>query len=447
MISLFSSFNRAVRAMQASQHATAVNASNIANANNPTYTRRELLPQGETNVRGPGIIRVRDAFVDDQYRKASSSLGEGEIRRNIMSKVEDIFGDPVNGGLRTAIDQFFDGWKGLAENATDGVARIQVLSAGRMFSQQIKSVHEQLSAVEQTVNEELVTRVDDVNTALAKIYDLNKRISELHRHQLDDAALRDERDATLDKLAKLTGAYPIEQPDATVRVIIGPTPVIDGPTLAKLKLVETDQGPVPTWDAYDNPVFGGGGTVTGLVAARNGEIQKLKSDIDRLGKAVAERVNELHRAGTGIGGVTGLDFFIIGDGPADIIVNPNLRADQLPAGDGSGLPADGDNARKLAAVGEEPLLESVIIPGQMQSPRVFYRNLVGWIGAKAQDAVQLESISATHVQVSDQQRQSQWGVSMDEEVASLTIQQKAFGAAARIISVMDEMLDTLINRT
>lgn len=447
MISLFSGFNRAVRAMQSAQYNLTVHSSNIANANNPTYTRRELLPQSETNARGPGILRLRDTFVDNQFRKAAGLQGEGEVRRNIMSKVEDIFGDPVNGGLRQSVDQFFDAWKGLSENAADGVARLQVLSAGRTFAQQIKSTYNKLEAVEQTANDELMTRVEEVNTALAKVFDLNKRISELYRHQVDDAALRDERDATLDQLAKLTGAIAIAQDDATVRVVIGPTPVVDGPTVATLRLVATPDGPMPTWEAYNAPLFGGGGVIAGLVAARDGEIAQLKRDVDNLGKTVASRVNELHRTGIGPGGVTGLDFFVIGAGAADIAVNPNLEAHQVAAGGGSGLSADGEMARQLAALGEEPILESVIIPGQMQAPRVFYRNLVGWVGARTLDARQLEDIAKTHAQVSEQQRQSQWGVSMDEEVANLSIQQKAFAAAARIIGVMDEMLDTLINRT
>ena len=44
-------------------------------------------------------------------------------------------------------------------------------------------------------------------------------------------------------------------------------------------------------------------------------------------------------------------------------------------------------------------------------------------------------------------RESVAGVSLDEEMSNLIKFQHAFEAAARMISVIDQMLDTLINRT
>ncbi len=43
-----------------------------------------------------------------------------------------------------------------------------------------------------------------------------------------------------------------------------------------------------------------------------------------------------------------------------------------------------------------------------------------------------------------QQRESVSGVSIDEEVSNLTVYQRAYEANARIISVVDELLTTLI---
>src|SRR5205814_1205333 len=47
----------------------------------------------------------------------------------------------------------------------------------------------------------------------------------------------------------------------------------------------------------------------------------------------------------------------------------------------------------------------------------------------------------------DMQRQDSSGVSLDEETTHLIQYQHAYQAAARVISVMDSMLDTLINNT
>lgn len=448
MISLFGGMNNAVRALQSSQFALTVHSSNIAQSNNPAYTRRDVVPFSPSRPFGVGVLRLRDAFIDEQFRRASAGLGEAAVRRNVMSKVEDIFGDPVNGGLRQTLDGFFDAWQGLAENPTDGVARLQVLSAGRAFAQQINWTYTQLKAVEQTVNEQMSGQVTEINGHLQQIFDLNVRISELSRNRMADADLRDQRDQLLDNLARLTGSVAMEQPDGTVRVAIGSIMVVDGPTVARLRLIDSPQGPRPAWEGYGtySPEFRGGGALAGLVSLRDNELIRIKQDVDLLGKSVAERVNALHQAGTGLGGETGLDFFIIGTAPGDIRVNPDLQAHQLAAGE-SGEPGDVNNARKIAAVAEEPLLESAVIPGQFQAPRTYYRNLIGWIGARAHQATEMEGILQSYRRTTEEQRQSQWGVSLDEEMAKLTIEQKAFQAAARVITIMDDMLDHLINRT
>jgi flagellar hook-associated protein 1 FlgK len=458
---MFAGFNGAVRSMQNAQFAITVHSSNIAHANDPAYTRRDVLALSQAGLNGPGIARLRDAFVDDQYRVANGLLGEAEVRQDVMSKIEDIFGDPIEGGLRKAIDNLADAFQGLAENPSDGVARLGVISAAKGFAQEIRSAYRQLSAVEQTTNEQLQTRVDEVNGKLQQVFELNKRISDMSRHNMDDAELRDQRDGVLDDLAKLTGAQAFPAEDGTVRVIIGSTPAVDGPTLLQLQLIgPAGQGGV-AWNSFGTPAYDGGGTITGILGVRGGDLAQIKAEIDSLGKTVAQAINDiqLDANAASISG-TRPPIFNIGPGPADISVNSALGAGDIAASSSAaGLPSNGDNARRMAALFDattrevitpgdtSPLLSSVIMQGQAQSPRTFYRNLVGWLGNRAKDANDDQGIAQAHVKVGEQQRQSQSGVSVDEETANLMVQQKAFQAAARVITVMDEMLDSLINRT
>ena len=445
---LFGVFNNSVRSMQHSQHAISVHGQNVAHANDKDYTRRDVLSFDESRLGGPGIARLRDSFVDDQFRRASGSLGDAEIRQNVMGKIEDIFGDPVNGGLRKAIDGFFDSWQAVAENPADGVARIQVITAGNTFAHEIRSTYAKLQAVEQTVNEELTSHVGEVNSLLENVFTLNKRISDLSRNSMDDAGLRDERDVIMDKLAKLVGATAVEQPDSTVRVIVGSTVVVDGPSVIRLNLVTQNGQPTPSWTGYVNPVFAGKGTIAGLVSARDGELKQLKAHIDDLGRKVGKAVNDQQALGYPMGGGAPIPFFQYSAAPADLTVNPNITPATLAAaGNSAGLQSDGDNARKIAAVADMALIGSPLISGQLQNPRMFYRNLVGWIGTRGEAANQDAEIAQIHVRVNEDARQSKSGVSLDEEVARLTMQQKSFEAAARVIGVIDEMMDTLINRT
>ncbi len=81
------------------------------------------------------------------------------------------------------------------------------------------------------------------------------------------------------------------------------------------------------------------------------------------------------------------------------------------------------------------------------SSSTFYANIVSVLGADVSRAQGLEGSSGLLVDHLEGLRQSVQGVNIDEEVTALNASQHAYNAAARVISTIDEMLDTLINRT
>lgn len=81
------------------------------------------------------------------------------------------------------------------------------------------------------------------------------------------------------------------------------------------------------------------------------------------------------------------------------------------------------------------------------SASTYYGNIVSVLGADVNRAKGLEDSSDLLVDHLDTLRQSISGVNIDEEVTNLNSAQHAYNAAAKVISVIDEMLDTLINRT
>lgn len=443
--SLFTGINNTVRGLQHAQHAVTVHGSNIAHANDPAYTRRQVLAPTEGGMTGPGIARIRDLFIDEQYRYASGSLGNAEVRQDVLSKVEDILGDPVGGGLRKALDQFFDAWQALADDPTSGVARLQVLQSGRLFVNEIQTAYRAFSSLQETVNLDLEDRSREVNQLLEQVFSLNKRISYLARNRMDDADLRDQRDLALDKLAKLVGATATEGKDGVVRIAVGSTVVLDGPSAMKLKITESG---IPVWESGDGfqHAFTGGGAVAGLVSVRDGELAVMKAEIARLGQQVASAVNEIYGKDATDGEGHPVPFFLNGANPEMLAVNPAITAEGLVAGTEG--PSDGSVARaiaELASSGITGWTGSAVVSQDKMTPSAFYQNLVGWLGTKAADANLAYDVAKAHLEVSEEHRQSSWGVSLDEEVAALSMQQKAFAACSRVIATMDRMLDDLLS--
>jgi len=73
--------------------------------------------------------------------------------------------------------------------------------------------------------------------------------------------------------------------------------------------------------------------------------------------------------------------------------------------------------------------------------------LIAQIGTEKKEADRFETNAKMTVDSVEARRQSVMGVSIDEEMTDMLKYQHAYNAAARVITVMDEMLDKLINGT
>lgn len=464
--------------MQASQWSMALHLQNIRGANDPNYTRRSIDTGVDPSGRLSQVVRMRDMFIDDQYRAANASIGDAQTRRDIMNRIEDIFGDPINSGLGLSIDKFFDAFKAVSEDPADEVLRIEAIEAGRQFAQQVHEAMSQLSTIRSQINENIQYKVTEINDHLDKLKNLNARIAIMKSSAESDADLQDQRDQVLDSLAKLTGAVPTHLADGTMRVMIGSVPAVDGLTVHHLETVQGTLGPEVKWADMAVPKYSGHGELPALLDIRGQEISDVMDVVDKLAKDVARRVNDVHRKGVDLDGHMGQDFFLIQEEvPGGIYVDSGMTPAKVAAAGGVKIPdpdnpddptkyilqpdpsntddpptkflvlqSDGTNADAIYRLTEGlSNLAGTETPDKSTSPKNVFRNLVGLIGSRGKAAIQDEEIAKAHEKVSKEQRSSRWGVSVDEEMAMLTAETKSFAAVSRVMGILDEMLETLIN--
>jgi flagellar hook-associated protein 1 FlgK len=112
----------------------------------------------------------------------------------------------------------------------------------------------------------------------------------------------------------------------------------------------------------------------------------------------------------------------------------------------SATDANGDNqiALAVAHLRNESLMEGY---SQTLSIDDFYQYIILRVGNMGHDAEQIAMNQQTLVYAADNDRQSIMGVSLDEEMSNMIKFKYAYNAATKTISVINEMLDTLINRT
>lgn len=448
MMGLSLAIELAKRAMMAQQGNINVLGQNIANVNTPGYTRQRAILTASlplnvapgalgTGVEMKDVLRNRDNFADRQYRREKGVFGQMDSRAGVLSQIEGIVGEPSDTGVRTLLERFFSSWSDLSNNPGDRNAKVSVQTAGRELAGGIHRLHERLGEYRTSLNDEVNLKVGEANDLLAQVADLNAKITVLTNTNKSPNDLMDRRDLLIDQLAELTGATVIPQADGTVSVRLGGKSLVDGSRAERLEIQQrglNDPLNAPILYANGDRADISAGRIGGLLQMRDATIQQLRSDLDTLANGLITEVNKLHSQGQ-----NGLDFFT-GTDAASFKLSAGVENDAAAINAGrSSYPGDNDLALALAGLKGQSVLRN-----GTTSFNGFFAGLVGSIGSETRAAEEGAKHQLLAVSQVEAQREAAGGVNMDEELANLTQAQQAYQAAARYMSTVSGMLDTLI---
>jgi flagellar hook-associated protein 1 FlgK len=430
-ISTFMGLQTSLRGLLAEQRSLDVTSHNIANANTQGYSRQETLlqtsdalalpPGGHlgTGVDVAGYRRIRDSFLDLQYRAQAMQVGAGTTRADGLDQVELRLGEPGDNGLAARLNSFWSSWSDLANSPESGAARQALIEDARTLTSSINA----LDAGMQTVATQSASELAALTNTGGELHQIGRELAGLNTAIRDAQAvggqpndLLDRRDLLLDKLSGLAQVSVTDNGSGSIRITLGgaATPLVDGSDL--------------TWPAP--AMTSPGGKIGALMdlSSPTGTIASFRGDLATFAQGLTTQVNAIYNP------ASGTDFFAYDAATATISLNPALTAASLRAG--SGAVGDNSAARALSE-----------LRGVTGGPDEIYSQLVTRIGTEVADA-RRGALNATALSNSiEDRRQSAAGVSLDEEMTGLIRFQRGYQAAARAMSTTDEMLDTLINRT
>lgn len=453
----FFGLETAVRSLRAHQLALDVTNHNVANVHTPGYSRQvahltATNPYTEAGLNRPGqpgqvgtgvevaaIQRSRDPFLDVRYRSEIALMRQAEASHAALEGVESIFAEPSDLGLSGAIGAFFASWQDLASEPTDSAVRIVTARRSAELASSFRRISGQLSVQRQQLNDQVRQMVQQVNALANQIATLNQQIvrNEFGGQHAND--LRDRRDALLDEIAGIAPIVVTSNPDGSVDVLLGGRALVQGGTVDSLVAQPGAGGMDEVRFSSDLALASlTSGKLAGIIAVRDQMLPNYLARLDQLASDIISAVNALHSAGYALDGTTGRPLFT-GVDATTIALNPALETDPrlLAAADAPGQ--DGNSTTALAIA----QLRRTMVP----PPESRYQELVSALGNDIQANQNLWSTQAAVVEFIDRQRQSVSGVSLDEEAAALVRYQRAYEAAARVVTAIDQMLDKLINGT
>jgi flagellar hook-associated protein 1 FlgK len=433
--------NTALRGLLASQSALDVTAHNIANVNTDGYTRREAVLATSTPVAQPGVgqvgtgvdvvqyRRIRDDLLDVQLRAETMRQGYAGARQEGLSRVETTLGEPSDNGLGSLLDRYWSTWQDVANSPESMPARQALVQTANALTDGFQSLSSRLSALQADQGTAAADAVGQINSLGTQIGQLSVAIMDSKAVSLEPNDLIDQRALLLDHLAQLVNVSVTESANGGVTVTAGGATLVSANgSVASPPLVESDLTALSS------------GKLKGLVELRDTVIPSYLAQLDAVAGAVASQTNTMHAAGFDLSGTAGGAFFT-GTTASTIAVAAGISASPATiAASGDGSIGSGTNALAISNLRSAAAVSGATIDDA-------YAQLVTGIGSDSRDAQSAVDTAQARADVLSQRRSSISGVSLDEEMTNIVRFQRGYQAAARVMTTMDEAIETLITRT
>lgn len=484
-MSVSAALSNALSGLTAASRGAEVVSANVANARTEGYARRELnlsarsLGGNGSGVQIDSITRAVDQAVLNDRRAAQSAKSAGAIRADFFAALESAIGTP---GSTTALTGRVDALEtALIESASrpDSQARLEsVLVAAQRLAEQVNGIAGNIQAVRTDADRQIGEQVGILNDRLSKVAELNYQIRVQTGAGRDATGLMDQRQKLVDEISSIVPVREVAREHGQIAlfttggaVLLEGRPAEIGFTTAHVVTAEMSvasgglSGITLSGNAVSSPASGGplgGGSLGALFALRDDLGVAAQGNLDAFARDLVERFQS--PALTGGGTVPGLFTdegarFVASDEPGlstRMMVNSAVDPAQggalwkLRAGFAATLPVEAGDATNITAladaIAQRQVPASGSLTGDQRSASGLAADLLSQIGTARQSAEENEAYTNARFDTLHT-LETQDGVDTDAELQTMLLIEKAFAANARVISTVDEMIQTLIGMT
>ncbi|WP_312811774.1 flagellar hook-associated protein FlgK [Sedimentibacter sp.] len=459
-------------------------------------------------VNSLGVSQYRDPFLDLRYRTAAAKTGDQEVQLEALSDLELFFDEIAKDGLDSQFSDLWNQLQNLANNgSTDPVYQSVVRTSAQVLTQMLNDYAGQMETVRDQQYEYMKNGATvEVNQLLKNISILNQQIKEANIGGNPALELNDERNLLIDKLSSyldievkvekinIGGDNYVDELSINLKLENGTkVKIVDNKEFAEFKTSENGRDvlfEVTDLNGNNSDLTNEitKGKIGGYIKFLNGKgeydttagvtnsdargVQYYQNLLDTLANKFATTMNELNREPThydseGVGDVFGADKPLFGsrDGVGTDITAKSIKIhdDWAESKDAyithTILEPKGNNDDKAAADNILRMIDAFKTDNDFTTE--YDGTGSGLFKGTFQEFVSF-SVTKLNLQVSetekthesyliseyqiDFERSSLSSVDFNEEGVNLLQYSKSYNAAARLMTTLDEMLDTLINR-
>lgn len=440
-----------------------VTGENIANVNTAGYSRQRVIletapptthngfPLG-TGVQISTVERYYDVLLQQQLTNSQTTEGFDTTKSTVLQQIEPSFNEVSSDGIGTAISNYFSAWQDLTLNPAGASERQVVLTRGQILADNFHSVSKALNDSISVQNASLVPLTDSINNTLSNIARLNSQIKTTELVSGNANETRDQRDQLIRDLSKQIGITFTENLDGTTDVNFADngSALVKGTVAGTFSLDKSNPN-----GNFAVMLSAAGGSLTNVaptsgalgatVALRDSIIPYYLTQVDTLAKSIIDSVNDVHSAGFTPIGMTGQNFFtstaIVAGAAAGFSMDAGLNINNIAASGSAVLPGDNSNALLITNLTTSNTVPSGIPTATFSS---FYNSLVSKVGLDVQAMKTTVTQDEAFTKQLSTLRESNSGVSLDEELTNLIKYQRSYQASAKLITTATEMMDMVI---
>jgi flagellar hook-associated protein 1 FlgK len=461
MSTLASVMSTASKSLAASQLELSVASNNIANAQTPGYSRERVnlaaSPADGTNPpvgSGVDIVSVqalRDQLINSRLNQETSQKSAADSLQQSLQDIESLFNDTQNTGassdtgLSAEITNFFNAFQTLSTNPSSPDAREALKTDAQTMSDGFLSRSNHLKENQTLANQAVAADVQQINSLASQIAAVTTQISEAEGATGAPAnTLRDQRSQLVQQLSGIVDVKEVESGGNYQLTLGGGTALVLNGDAQSLTVQAAAGTGFYAVHSGQNDITSeiGSGDLKAQIQLRDQYIPGYLNQLDQLAFNITQQVNAIHSLAYNPSGVTGINFFApLGSssgaaGAMALSSQVAASASNIAVSQGAG---GGDNVEALA-LGN--LLTAPVFGGASVNDQ--YGKLVFNIGsdsANAQASLTEHTALATQLQT---RQQSASGVSIDEETVQILQFQQAYQASAKVLSIVDQLLQTAL---
>ncbi|HZY74595.1 MAG TPA: flagellar hook-associated protein FlgK [Edaphobacter sp.] len=462
MSNLFAALRGSADALSIFERQLSVAQNNVANASTPGYVRQRLSlqarpfdPNGgiEGGVTTGPLESARDIYAEAAVQRELTSSGKWQQQVDTLTSLQTNFDLTGEGGIPGALNQLYESFSSWGVTPNDATARNGVITAAQNVVSAFNTTAGQLSRASSDADTQIKSLVEQVNSLSKRIQQYNTQRQAGNRDPAIDAGMY----SAVEELSELVPVTTLKQSDGSMTVLLGgQTPLVVGEFQYSIGANVASSAGLVDSAGRDITAQVTSGKLGGLLDLRNNLFASLRGDgsqqggLNQLAQAFADRVNGLLTAGNISDGpppVPGVPLFTYDAAgstnvAATLALDPAVTADQLAAIDPG--PPYASNGIPLALA----QLSSPTSPADKignASYAQFYGSLAAAVGNAASNAKSNYSLQQDLVTQARDLRQQSSGVSLDEEAINVLQFQRSYQAAAKMISVLDELTQTVVN--